>query len=393
MINKVKEFCLNHTFDNEVELPDAFNTKEFFKCFLTFICDNNLIDYDKEIKMIEVLRNEIITVGLKYTDTIDEWSIATVVLYQRMNPSNIIDNDLSHFIKFILFVTIVSKNLHQTNQIISNLMTILNNVIDYLFNQIEIDNKQLLIGFVLIELNLKLSIAIKSFNPSLISQFTKIVQYITKSNELTVEDIDKEKYLCFIPEDKGSFDIRLKYKLCNDIQVLIEHYKEDINIDVLFSKIISELLSLTKTHKSTKTLVQTITMSYQSYALKAKSKKMFRMNYLVIKPKQLIALEPDYDLSILGDNPAYINQAEKKKEMDKIVQKKIKEKEKQVIRKLKHEAKVIDKERQKELNFIDKKKKEDLRITNQFIEQQNIEYKKLMTSNDKKRFKFKKNKE
>ena len=38
------------------------------------------------------------------------------------------------------------------------------------------------------------------------------------------------------------------------------------------------------------------------------------------------------------------------------------------------------------------KRKEDLKISNQFLEQQNIEYKKMMTSNPKRRFKFKRNK-
>ena len=52
----------------------------------------------------------------------------------------------------------------------------------------------------------------------------------------------------------------------------------------------------------------------------------------------------------------------------------------------------MDEERQKVIENIDKKRKEELKITNQFIEQQNIEYKKLMTANEKKRFKFKKNK-
>ena len=78
--------------------------------------------------------------------------------------------------------------------------------------------------------------------------------------------------------------------------------------------------------------------------------------------------------------------------MERVMKHKIRATEKQAIRKLKKEAKVIDEERQKVIENIDKKRKEDLKITNQFIEQQNIEYKKLMTANEKKRFKFKKNK-
>lgn len=390
MIDKVKAFCFDHTFANEVELPDEFKTKEFFKCFLTFICDNKTIELEKEMKIIEILRNELITLGLKYTDVVDEWAIANVVLYQRMNPSVIISNDLDHFIKFIIFVSIISRNLNQTNQIISNLLTKINNVIHYLFQQN--DNIQLLVCYILIELNLKLSIAIKSFNPSLISQFTMLVQSISILNQLSFDNMQTNKYFSFIKETKGGFEIGLKQRIGNSIQVLIDNYRDDINIDILFSNLIPELPSMINNNKAIKALVERIIILYKTYSAQARSKKMFRMNYLVIKPKPLISLEPDYDLSFLGDNPEYLNQTEKKKEIDRIVQKKIKEKEKQIIRKLKHEAKVIDTERQKELDFIDKKKKEDLRITNQFIEQQNAEYKKLVTSNQKKRFKFKKKK-
>ena len=71
---------------------------------------------------------------------------------------------------------------------------------------------------------------------------------------------------------------------------------------------------------------------------------------------------------------------------------KVKSTEKQAIRKLKKEARYIDKERQKVIDNINLKRKEDLKISNQFLEQQNIEYKKMMTSNPKRRFKFKRNK-
>ena len=41
-------------------------------------------------------------------------------------------------------------------------------------------------------------------------------------------------------------------------------------------------------------------------------------------------------------------------------------------------------------NFL--KRKEDMKFVNQYLEQQNIEYKKMMSSNERKRFKFKKKK-
>ena len=52
----------------------------------------------------------------------------------------------------------------------------------------------------------------------------------------------------------------------------------------------------------------------------------------------------------------------------------------------------MDEERQKVVDEINKKRKEDIKFVNQYLEQQNIEYKKMMSSNERKRFKFKKKK-
>ena len=116
------------------------------------------------------------------------------------------------------------------------------------------------------------------------------------------------------------------------------------------------------------------------------------MNYLIIKKKPIPSLEPDYDLSFLGDYPEYVNKEEKNKKMNYILKHKTKNTEKQAIRKLKKEARVIDVERQKVIDNINKKRKEDIKFVNQYLEQQNIEYKKMMSSNERKRFKFKKKK-
>ena len=57
---------------------------------------------------------------------------------------------------------------------------------------------------------------------------------------------------------------------------------------------------------------------------------------------------------------------------------------------MKKEAKVLDEEKEKVIDEINKKRKEDMKFVNQYLEQQNIEYKKMMSSNERTRFKFKK---
>jgi hypothetical protein len=111
--------------------------------------------------------------------------------------------------------------------------------------------------------------------------------------------------------------------------------------------------------------------------MKCKIKKSIQINFLTIKRKAIQELDPEIE----GE----------KKEMTKILEGKLKKTKKQAIRNLKKEARVIDSERQHVLKRMDHKRKEEIKTSNQFIEQTNIEHKKLMTSQDKKRFKMKHN--
>jgi hypothetical protein len=45
---------------------------------------------------------------------------------------------------------------------------------------------------------------------------------------------------------------------------------------------------------------------YNNIFQKVKIKKQIPMNYLIIKKKPISCLEPDYDLSFLGDYPEYV---------------------------------------------------------------------------------------
>jgi hypothetical protein len=78
--------------------------------------------------------------------------------------------------------------------------------------------------------------------------------------------------------------------------------------------------------------------------------------------------------------------------MAKIIKKKTLSTKKQAIRNLKKEALVIDAQRQLQLKRYANKRKEEQKLTNQFIEQTNLEQKKLATDQGKRRFKIKRGK-
>lgn len=67
----------------------------------------------------------------------------------------------------------------------------------------------------------------------------------------------------------------------------------------------------------------------------------------------------------------------------------MKKTKREAIRNLKKESRLIDMERQKERSKVDQKRKEEIKLSNQFIEQTNMEYKKLRTSQTKKKDKKK----
>ena len=175
-------------------------------------------------------------------------------------------------------------------------------------------------------------------------------------------------------------------KISNLINIYSSHLINDINYDILFENLYNSIKILNNNNEDYNNFINT----YESMLKKIKIKKIFPMNFLILKPKCIQTLEPDYDLSFLGEE--FINLNEKNKRMERILKHKLKDTQKQAVRKLKKEAKIIDKERQIVINKINEKRKEDQKITNQFLEQENIAYKKMMSSNMRKRYKFKKHK-
>ncbi len=101
--------------------------------------------------------------------------------------------------------------------------------------------------------------------------------------------------------------------------------------------------------------------------------------FMTPKINQIHTLEPLFEV-------------DEKKDMNEIIARKLKRSKKQAIRNLKKEAKLINFEKEKERAKKEKKKHEELRATNKFIEDSNREYKKLMSSQPKKKVKEKRKK-
>ena len=384
--SEVKKFFIeNKEIDiNVIQSKIDITSKKFLKTFLGFINETNEIAIHKHKKIIDVMKDKLVSLCLSYEEVIDEYVVANVVSYQRMKNEILIKEQFDNFVKFLYFISSLTSKLKLTNQIMSNVVSVLNRLLDYIITK-SID--ELIVKFIyLIQNEIDIIKGINSFNPRIMIYIDRLIAYISKYDEKTkIKDI--EKY--FNTTNNINF---LNEIFSSMISSLSSLYKNDVNYDILLSNIYNKVTSYLISNQKFKSYYDDFIREYENNKTNAKNKKNLPMNFMIIKPKPLASLDPEIDLSFLGNSAEFVNLEEKKKTMERVMKHKIRATEKQAIRKLKKEAKVIDEERQKVIENINKKRKEDLKITNQFIEQQNIEYKKLMTANEKKRFKFKKNK-
>lgn len=390
----MEEYFLNKKYKKEnIENYIDLNQKKNFANFLEFICQSKKINISEQETILTELREKLIIYLLNNREYLDEYIIANLVMYQNIQKE-IIDNEKSliDFIKLINFMKIFTYNINMTSQIMSNCINLLNNIIEEFINKsnekFEITEKYIFPILKLVELNIDLSININSYNPRSVIFISRLLYFISQNtNSFNKNNNNLIIYYPSINTIKINYEKFIFEKIEEILLKLIENLKNDINNDIIF-KDIYEII----TNSNIKNNFDKFISEYDTIKQKNTLKKKMHMNYLVIKKKPIQSLQPDYDLSFLGDFPEYINIEEKNKKMNYILKHKTRNTEKQAIRKLKKEAKVLDEEREKVIDDINKKRKEDMKFVNQYLEQQNIEYKKMMSSNERKRFKFKKKK-
>ena len=394
--NKMEEYFLEKKYLKEnIENYVDLNQKKNFAKFLEFICQSKKLNLDEQNNILLSLREQLLLYLLNNNEYLDEYIIANLVTFQNIQKDIVSNtNSLLDFIKLINFIRIFTININMTSQVMSNSINLLNNIIEEFINQsndlFEITKEIVFPILKLTELDIALSININSYNPRLIIYISRLLDFSLKTNQ-SKNEYNKELSK-FYPETNSKSSKIKDFFLENISQMLSalsDNLKNDINYDIIFKDIYS---NLNENFSEIKNYFSNFLEEYNTVIQRVNLKKKTPMNYLIIKKKPIPCLEPDYDLSFLGDYPEYVNKEEKSKKMSNILKHKTRGAEKQAIRKLKKEARVIDVERQKVIDNINKKRKEDIKFMNQYLEQQNIEYKKMMSSNERKRFKFKKKK-
>jgi len=393
----LEEKYLKENIEDYIDL----NQKKNFAKFLEFICQSKKLNIEKQNQILLSMREKLIIFLLNNNEYLDEYIIANLVTYQNIQKEIVSNNNtLQDYIKMMNFMKIFTLNINMTSQVMSNCINLLNNVIEEFINlsndTFEISANTIFPVLKLIELNIDLSININSYNPRLIIYLSRLLNFGLKNVEdKNNKNIYEKNIFLFYPEKSKKiikYDDFILNKISKLLSKLSDNLKNDINYDIIFKDLYSYLNKNFNNNDKIKKYFSDFIEEYNKILQKVNLKKQIPMNYLIIKKKPIPSLEPDYDLSFLGDFPEYVNKEEQNKKMNYILKHKTRNTEKQAIRKLKKEARVIDVERQKVIDNINRKRKEDIKFVNQYLEQQNIEYKKMMSSNERRRFKFKKKK-
>lgn len=393
----LEEKYLKENIEDYIDL----NQKKNFAQFLEFICQSKKLNIEKQNQILLSMREKLIIFLLNNNEYLDEYIIANLVTYQNIQKEIVSNNNtLQDYIKMMNFMKIFTLNINMTSQVMSNCINLLNNVIEEFINlsndTFEISTNTIFPLLKLVELNIDLSININSYNPRLIIYLSRLLNFGLKNIEdKNNKNIYEKNISLFYPEESKKvikYDDFILNKISKLLSNLSDNLKNDINYDIIFKDLYSDLNKNFNNNDKIKKYFSDFIEEYNKILQKVNLKKQIPMNYLIIKKKPIPSLEPDYDLSFLGDFPEYVNKEEQNKKMNYILKHKTRNTEKQAIRKLKKEARVIDVERQKVIDNINRKRKEDIKFVNQYLEQQNIEYKKMMSSNERRRFKFKKKK-
>lgn len=118
---------------------------------------------------------------------------------------------------------------------------------------------------------------------------------------------------------------------------------------------------------------------YTSISISNQNYKCTAINLLKVKPLELPSLEPDWEKFLIRDTET----------INKSMKNKLQKSHRQLIRSFKKQSKILDEERVARNNTVRQKRKDNLKAANQFTEETNLEYKKLVTAQAKRRHKIK----
>ena len=395
-----------------------------FLNILNSILDKNELIVTIKINNIKNIVELVKELSLLFPDILNKYFIDISkylsLINNNQNAINFNNNTLESYnwlINLSYFIALLTINLKQSNQILTNILEELNIIIYKLNNciiediNINKDNSDktifsLIYFFFLLNINMNIAYNIQSYNPIIFSvlldctktfykgNFKNIIEIENNNKSLEIEspsilniidEIIKNNYT--LEKEYNYYSNKLELYIINIIKELYNNLSNDINFDILllsFNELITDKytsIDIKSTNKENEDLKNKYLELINLYKLKSQEsikKKSLPIMFLDITKKGIEQLNPDWETFEDKTDDMVV----------KSMKKKLRNSRRQLTRNLKKQSVVINQERNVKLKNIEFKRKEDLKFTNQFIEQTNIESKKLATENMKKRHKL-----
>ena len=193
MVENIEKYFIDNPLFDNIEENMNIQTPKFLSDFLEFICFSKKVNIENQNKILLNFKNKLFEICFKNSEKLEEFIIANLVSFQRMKNSNVID-EIEYFIKFLNLIKVLTQNLNSTNQIMSNCISQINKILDYLISKdkiYEITNENIIPILKLLELNTEITININSYNPRLIPFLDRIIHFCINYKENKKEKIEK----------------------------------------------------------------------------------------------------------------------------------------------------------------------------------------------------------
>lgn len=373
------------------------NLKLFFPNFLSYICNN--VDIQNAHNVLSQFHQLLLDLCLHFQDNVNEFFKKLLEdLHKIVTAKTDFKENKIFLINSALLIIYLTNKINQPNQYLTNYIFLINLLLQKIDINLDDEKKDtnLIIKMFFLTILEYLSVNTKSYNPFLYNQLEYMVyhfQFFFENNKITIPKAKKGEEIHILNLlNKSKVDHGGKISLCY-IRLLTITYnlmdanKDEMNFDVIFRNIVDKVIKINDFVEVSKDNSESLLVFYKQALDRCIDRKNIQINFLTIKKKPIPSLDPEYEYY-----PDILNGSKEKDltKMPKILKKKLRMTKRQAIRNLKKEARVIDSERQKRNKKLAVKKREEQKVTNQFIEQTNQEYKTMMTSNPKKRFKLKK---
>ena len=179
MVENIEKYFIDNPLFDNIEENMNIQTPKFLSDFLEFICFSKKVDIENQNKILLNFKNKLFEICFNNIEKLEEFIIANLVSFQRMKNSNVND-EIENFIKFLNLIKVLTQNLNSTNQIMSNCISQINKILDYLISKdkiYEITNENIIPILKLLELNTEITININSYNPRLIPFLDRIINF------------------------------------------------------------------------------------------------------------------------------------------------------------------------------------------------------------------------